>query len=173
MPRLGSGKVIGYLLLLLVIDVCLAPALGAGVLHPMFLYLMIPYAAFEWHWNSTLATALFIGVFLDLAGSHPLGVQTSVLGAASFALDFAVLKIQRDSLVMRMVTVFIFTGGVLFSSLVLSAFLGTPEKMTGIMILQGLGTAFATAALTPVFFFLTSRLFRDRRIASKQYELFG
>ncbi len=169
MPRILSGKVIGFLFLLLLLELCFLPALHLPV-QPVLLYLVIPYAAFQWRWEKTVWLAMGVGLMRDLTGSQPLGTETLVLSLAAAGLDFFVLKIERRMFLMRVITTFLFVFSVTLLSLILSGFLGS--SISWFHLGTALRTALATAVFMPIFFSLAGFWFRDTG-SLKQYELFG
>ena len=171
MPRLFSSKVIFYLFFLLVLDVCVMPMIHFGSARPVLLYLMIPYAALEWHWQKTLAMALAVGILRDLTGSHPMGSETTVLLAASLALDLMVQKMDRESTLMRLGLTFVLVFGVAVLTLFLSNLVGISAPVSWPALWVSLGMAAATTCVMPFFFYATAWWFHDRSLF-KQYELF-
>ena len=171
MPRLRSGKVIFTLFFLLTADFCLVPLAHLPV-PPVFLYLLIPYAAFRWHWEKTVPLAIAIGLLRDLAGSQPLGAETAALAAVSAGLDFLILKIDRGSFLMQFAACFLFIFLVMALTLILSGFLGSAAGLSWKSLGIALGAALSTAAAMPFFFYLNALWFRER-VSLKQYELFG
>lgn len=171
MPRLFSAKVISCLCFLLLLDwIFLAPFKG-GFFQPVLLYLMILYAGFEWHWRQALRAALAVGFLRDAISSQPLGVETTVLFAATFALAFFVKKIERRSLIMRMIIGFVFVFTTSLFILVLSNLLGFAQQTLWQCFGMACSSAVSTAAFLPVFFFLTERWFGEKA-PLRQYELF-
>lgn len=172
MPRILSGKVIFYLLLLAILDSSLRPMIRIGDAGPMFLYLMTPYAVFQWGFSRSLALAALIGIFRDLTGPHRMGIEVVTLLLFTFLFDLLAQKVERNSNWVRFAGAFLFVFCVLAATAVFSRFLGDRVFVSGYMLGAALGTAFYTACLTPGFFALTARWFHDR-VPMKQYELFG
>lgn len=172
MPRIFSARVIFYLLFLLVLELSVLPFFRIGVFQPVLLYLMVLHAAFQWGWEKTVPMAVAVGILRDLTGSHSFGLETVALVAASSLLDLLVQKIERDSQVTKIGIGFLFVFFVSNLVVLFSGFLGRGEGISGYAFWVSAGTAFYSAAILPVFFFVTGRLFHDR-MALKQYELFG
>lgn len=172
MPRILSAKVIFYLLLLAILDLSLRPMIRIGDAGPAFLYLMIPYAIFQWGFSRSLVLAALTGIFRDLTGSHLMGVEVVTLLLFTFLFDLLAQKVERDSNWVRCAGTFLFVFCVLAAIAVFSRFLGDTVPLSGYMLGAALGTAFYTACLAPGFFALTARWFHDR-VPMKQYELFG
>ena len=170
MPRLFSGKVILYLLLLMVLDVCLMPALGP--FRPILTYLWILYVAFHAP-SETLAASVMIGVLRDLAGSQPLGIETAGLAVVSTGLLFFMQKLAREFFPMRMMGAMIFVFSALLMNLILANFLSPTPQITLYALGACVASAVVSALLMPVFFFITDYGFRDSVRNLRQYELFG
>ena len=132
---------------------------------------MILYAGFEWHWRHALRFALAVGLLRDALGSQPMGVETTVLFAATLALAFFVKKIERRSLIMRMITGFIFVFAVNLFVLVLSNLLGFSQQSLGQCFALAGVAAGSTVVFLPFFFFLTAMWFEEKALL-RQYELF-
>ena len=171
MYRVFSGRVILYLLFLLVLDITLVPLVRIGFVRPVLEYLIILYAAFQWGWQKTLPIAITVGILRDFVSSQSLGIETSSLIFASFVLDLLVQKMEREIWFLRLTAAFLFVFCASMSSLILSSFLGEGIHVSGASVTIALGTSFYTAILMPPFFYLTARWFHDR-FAFKQYELF-
>ena len=173
MPRVLSAKVVSFVLLLWVCDICIFPSLfESGFMRPVLTYLIIVYAAFRWDWRKTAGLALFVGLLRDVTGSQPLGVETAVLTSSALVLGFLAQKMERDSFVVRVLAVFLF---VFFDSLLilfLSGFLNFTNEFSGFFFLMIVSSAFLTALISPLFFYLTGKWFKDH-LPLKQYELFG
>ncbi len=171
MPRLLSAKVIFYLTLLLILDFCLMPIFRVGSVQPVLLYLMIPYASFQWHWEKTVPLAVIVGLFRDLTGVLPLGVETAALVGVTFLLDGVVQKIDRNAPITQLFLSFFYLSGVFFGGFILSGLIRGEQIMNANMFFGLLGSALMTAVAMPFFFYLTARWFFDKT-AIKQYELF-
>ncbi len=172
MSRIFSGRLILYLLFLLVADFCFAPAFHLGLIRPILLYLLIFYSAVCWGWEKTLPLAVAAGLLRDFSGSQSFGVETVAAVLGAFCLDFSLQKIDRESFVIRLGTAFLFVFLMTGLVLVMSAFLGARTPSFGLGFALCLGTGIYSAALMPFFFQLTARWFRDRG-SLKQYELFS
>ncbi|MBI3313447.1 MAG: rod shape-determining protein MreD [Candidatus Omnitrophica bacterium] len=172
MPRIFSAKVIFYLLLLALLDLSLRPLIWIGAAAPMFLYLMIPYAIFQWKLSRSMTLAALIGIFRDLTGSHLLGLETLVLLLVTFLFDLLAQKVERNSNLMRFAGTFLFILSVFGALAAASGIFGSPAPISGYVFTAMTGTAFYTACLSLPFFALTTHWFHDR-VPLKQYELFG
>ncbi len=173
MRRLVSGKVIFYLLLCLALDVSVMPFFRFDFFYPPgFLYLMVFYSAFVWHGRHTLALGIVAGLLKDLVSLQPLGIETAVLGAASFGLVLMIQTVDRESLVNRFLTCFIFVLSVSFLTWALSGFLVSSSPVSWYPVSACLKLAFSTSMAMPVFFYFTGRWFKEQQHL-KQYELFG
>ncbi|MBI3306786.1 MAG: rod shape-determining protein MreD [Candidatus Omnitrophica bacterium] len=171
MPRIFSGKVILYLIILVALDMSLRPMIRLWDAGPIFIYLMIPYAVFQWERSRALTLAAFIGVFRDLTGTHPLGLETIVLVLFTFLFDLLAQKVERNFNFIRVAGTFLFVFCVLTVLAVAACFFGGDAAFgypAGVVFV----TAFYTGCLAPLFFNLTARWFHDR-LPLKQYELFG
>lgn len=171
MHRFVSVRMTVYLLLLLVADLSVSDGVKIFDVRPVFLYLLVLYAAFEWGWQQTVPAAFAAGLLRDLAGLHYFGLESLSLVLAAIVLGIAVQKVERDSLVMRLAVgwVFVFSVHVLF--VIFAAPFTNILGMTWHNLLVAGATAGYTVAWLPVFFFATSRWFQDR-LFLKQYELF-
>ena len=161
MPRVLSGKIIFYVFLLLLADVCLAPAAGLVHFRPIFSYLIVAYAAFRWHWKSALAAAMAAGIFRDLAGSRALGVETLSLVMATAGLLFFMQKIERHSFVVQFIVNFIFVFSISLLILFFESVLGLNNQFSGYFLRLSFSTALSTSVLMPVFFHFAARVFKD------------
>ena len=90
-----SGKVIVYLCILIILEICVLPSLFMGLVRPSLLSLLIVYSVFEWRWEMTLSLAVTIGLLQDLLGSQIMGLETMVIVMLTIVLDFFVPKIQN------------------------------------------------------------------------------
>lgn len=171
MPRILSAKVLIFVFLLHIIDLSLTSLLRVGPVRPVFLYLAIVYASFQWGGRKTLALSAVAGGLRDITGVHPVGVETVVLVVSALLLDFWVHKIERQSLLVRTVSAFLYIALALFLILTVSTLLGEPVGLSTYLAASILLTALYTACWTPVFFYLAMRWFHDK-VPMKQYELF-
>jgi len=161
-----------YLMTLMVFDFVLMPFFRVGPAQPLLLYLMVPYAVFEQHWNRVLPLALLVGFFRDIFSPGLLGVETVTGAAASAGLILLVRKIERGTAVMRMAASFLYIFLMLYGIFLISKILGGPSYDFPFAFQIAFASAFETALLAPPFFYLTARWFHDR-IPLRQYELFG
>ncbi|MCM8775465.1 MAG: hypothetical protein NC930_03845 [Candidatus Omnitrophica bacterium] len=171
MPRVLSLKVAVYLLFWLAVDLCFGSLLEIKTAKPIFLYLMVTYAAFQWEASKILPMAVACGILRDLAGTHPFGLETCVLFFASAVLEFLVHKIDREFPIVRLAATFLFLLCVLTMILLVSRILGFYANISWGAFWIALGTAFYTTCLSPIFFLVTSYWFHDK-LRLKQYELF-
>lgn len=173
MHRLASGKVIFYLLLCLALDVSVMPLFRFDFFYPpVLLYLAVLYTAFVWHGQHTVEIGIAVGLLKDVTSVQPLGIETAVLGAASFVLVRMVQTVDRESLLNRFLTCFVFVLSVSLLIWVFSGFLISSSPLSWYSVTTCLTLALSTAVVMPVFFYLTSRWFKDQQ-PLKQYELFG
>jgi rod shape-determining protein MreD len=142
-----------------------------GNARPVLIYLMMIYAAFEWHWERTAGLALVIGVLRDAVSAHPFGIEMTVLVLTSFVLDFVIHKIERHSWMMRLAVAGVFVLTVLLAQILLSVFLGSAKTITWQTGAVCFDSAVYTTLCVPPFFYFTSKWFSRRPIA-RQYELF-
>ncbi len=171
MPRFFSGKVILYVLILHVLDLCLTPSLG--IFRPVFLYLWVLYAAFCGPVSALIPAAVIAGVLRDLSGSQPLGVETISLTGMACALTFLILKFQHEFFLMRMILGAIFIFFTLILNMIFSSFLApnTPVMWNGFYA-SFFVTVISTFAM-PFFFEVTRKWFPQETNSLRQYELFG
>lgn len=162
MPRILSAKSLIYLWMLLVLETTVFPVLFGPFLRPALLYLMVVYAAFEWHWTRALPMAVLAGGVRDLAAFQPLGMETAALAVASLGLAFFVQKIQTSSLAVRGVGTFLFIFWALLLSGILGRIFKAPASMTWNALVAYAGIALVTTLVMPLFFALTSRWFEER-----------
>ncbi len=172
MHRTLSGRVIFYLLFLLVMDMSVTPLIAIGTIRPLLIYLMIVYVALEWHWPRTFPIAVVVGLMLDCVGAHPFGVETVSLAAASFVLDFLIYTIEHNSWVMRFIITFIFVFSSMLMVWVLSSLLSDSDTIAWYSIVACLQAALYTTLIMPLFCSFTSRWFSKRSVVVRQYELF-
>jgi rod shape-determining protein MreD len=171
MPRILSGRVVLYLVFLLVLDLSVTPLIRVGGFRPILQYLVILYAAFQWGWEKTIPMAIGVGILRDLTSSQILGLETVSLVFVAFLLDLLVQKIERDIFFLRVLAVFLFVFSVLMMNLILSNFLTDIPRFSWYEIGIAVGTSLYTAAVMPLFFYGTRYWFHDRTFL-KQYELF-
>ncbi|HXV28052.1 MAG TPA: rod shape-determining protein MreD [bacterium] len=171
MPRIFSGRVILYVLILLVLDLAIVPFFRIGVLQPPLGYLLILYAAFQWDIRKAVPTALAVGISRDLVSSQWFGLEMICCVSAAFLLELAVQKIEHTDFAFRAGIAFVF----IFLIEILSLLLSNPFAGDTNRFWVGFGTAVGAAAyacvILPAFFYLSARWFRDRPPV-KQLELF-
>ncbi len=172
MSRAFPGKIILYLLFLLTLDVTVVPAFSSGLFRPVFLYLWIPYVSFKWHWRHTVPMAFLVGLLRDFTSVQPLGVETVVLVSYAILLTLFTQKMERESVIMQGLVVFLFVFFVLSTVLILSGFLVAGHPVGGYGFLVSMTAAFSSAVIAPFSFMLAGWWFQGRS-GLKQYELFG
>ena len=171
MPRFFSLKIIFYLCLLLILDVCLMPHFG--IFRPVLTYLWVLFVAFNAP-AGIFPAALLAGGLRDLVSSQPLGVETASLVIASVGLVYVMRKLEHGFFPVRLVVgvAFVFCGMLL--NLLLSGFLFSTVPVSWEMIFSCFASAVVSAVAIPLFFYVTGKWFRegeDRGL--KQYELFN
>jgi len=179
MPRIFSGKLISifsgratlYLLLLLTLDITVTPLFRLGDNRIFLSYLMVVYAAFQWGGRTIIPMAVAVGVARDLVSTQSLGIETLSLVLTSALLYLRIQKIEREWWWLRILTAFLFILCVSVISMIMSSFLTGTLPNFWYYSSVALGSSIYTAVVTPVFFYLTARWFRDH-VAFKQYELF-
>lgn len=171
MHRLFSGKVILYLLFLLVLDICFIPLFHFQLLRPVFLYLMIVYAAFAWHGRNGIEIGFAAGVLRDLASFQPFGIETAVLSLSAWMLVAITHQIDRNSFILRFAITFLFVLFVSTLNLVLPVFLASSRNFSWYSWSACWVMAFSSALVMPFFFHFTARWFQDHS-SLRQYELF-
>lgn len=172
MSRSITGKVILYVLILLGIDICIAPSLG--LFRPVLTYLWIVYVAFHWPTQEVLPSAVLAGILRDLSGTLPLGVETVSLAVLSGLLIFFLRKFQRDVFLMQWIVGSVFIFIIMLFDVFFSGFLSPGYPVTFYALLSCFTVALTSALVMPVFFFITGRWFHKESVSlKKQYELFG
>lgn len=171
MPRVITQRLIIYLLFWLTAEMTFLRALNFGPALPLPLYLMVLYACLEWGWKTTIPVAFCAGLLRDLAGSAPFGVETSALVLSSLVLDLLVQKIEHTFMIFRMGIALIFLFCTLALSYSFSLIFGVRSGYAASDLSILFSSAVYSALLYPLFFSMTSRWFKDRRLL-KQYELF-
>ncbi len=171
MPRVLSGRVILYLLILLILDLSISPFFRIGFLKPTLGYLMILYATFEWGIKKTIPVALAVGFLRDLANSQHFGIEILSCVTAAVLLERVIQKIERTALFFRFFISFLFVLMIQVFNFTLSYSVAGGSHFFWNSLGIGLGTAVYTCTLLPVFFYLTARWFHDS-LPVKQYELF-
>ena len=162
MPRLISAKVLGYFLILAVLDVSVIPAIHLGAARPILLYLVVIYAGFEWHWTKTLPVTVGVGLVRDFLSSQLFGIEAASLVTVSFGFNFFIQKVQTSGLGVRMVGTFLFVFLTLNLTIILQDLLGKELSLTGALLSSYFLSALLTALLMPFFFMLTRRWFQER-----------
>lgn len=170
MPRLFSGKVILYLLFLVILDVSLMP--DFGIFRPVLTYLWVLYVAFH-HPSETLPVSVLAGLLRDGVSSQPLGTETAALVMVSMGLLFVMQKLGHQFFPMRLAltAVFVFSG--MLMNLMLSSFLSSAPQFSWAAVFSCFAAAFASTLAMPVFFYGTKKWFHEGSRDLKQYELFG
>ena len=171
MPRVLSGRVILYLLTLLVLDLAIVPFFRIGFAQPSLGYLMILYATFQWDIRKTIPVALAVGLLRDLVNSPWFGMEMLSCAAAGFLLESVIQKIERTALLFRFLISFVFILLIEILNLLLSNSLSGNSTGPGIRFGMVVGSALYSCALLPGFFYLTAWWFQDQ-LPVKQYELF-
>ncbi len=171
MPRIFSGKVILYLVILHVVDLCLTPVLG--VWRPIFLYLWILYVAFYGPVQALIPAAVMVGLLRDLTGSQPLGVETLSLTAVASAVTFLILKFEHEFFLMRMILGVLFVFFSLVLNMIFSGFLAPKTPLTWYAFYSSFFVSVISTLVMPFFFDFTRKWFPPETNSLKQYELFG
>lgn len=171
MSRVFTGKVILYLLVLLVCDLCLTPVVRTSALRPTLLPLLIPYAAFEWHPKRILPVAFLVGLLVDLTGAQPLGVATVAFVGAAWIFKIAVQKTERHWLLIQLVLTFSYLFVASAAALALSLWLGNFSAVSNAVVGTLAGSSLVSTAFFPLFVRGTRLWFRDAALL-KQCELF-
>ncbi len=169
MPRLFSGKVILYLLFLLILDISVLPALAADQPRPVFLHLFVLFVAYEWDWRKTFAAALWVGLIRDVISMQALGAETFALLMTSAGLIFYIQKVQTAWTPVKMVGAF----GFIFLSQILAVLLASLAVHSSLLSMEIVRQAFFSAllssALLPLFFVFSQRVFQRRASAMFSY----
>ncbi|MDD5670666.1 MAG: hypothetical protein PHN49_03400 [Candidatus Omnitrophica bacterium] len=171
MPRIFSGRVILFLILLLTFDVTVTPIFRFGDVQFFLTYLLVLYATFQWGWQTTIPMAILVGLMRDFLGTQSLGIETCSLLFASILLYLLVQKIERESLSLRMMITFIFVFCTLLVNLFLSNYLSGAMNVTWYHLAVAFGSALYTVLIMPVFFHVSAKWFHDSAVL-QQYELF-
>ena len=170
MPRLFSAKVILYFLFLFVLDATVLPVFHIRNVYPSFLCLLICYSGFEWGPQRTIYVACWAGLLRDFLGGGFLGLEASLYLMLALALNFVLQKIEREFPGMYFLITFLF----IFIAGALRLLCACTEELPAPMVLDYLGlialTATYSAALLPLFYFMTDRWMGQSH--TKQYELF-
>ena len=172
MSRVLTARVLFYFLFLLVVDICIMPALG--IFRPILTYLWILYVAFYGPLESILPAALLTGILRDLVSSQPLGVETASLVSVAGGLIFLMRKLQHDFFPFRMIGVGVFIASALLLNVALSSFLSSGSSYSYYSIVTCFSAALSSVVVAPLFFHFTNRWFRKEEARPlKQYELFN
>lgn len=171
MSRLFTGKIIAFAFLSVIFDVTLVPIFQIHGVKPFLSYLFILYAAFQWGNKSIFPLALIVAALREAFISQSLGVEAASLILASILLDLWVQKMERELIILRMISAFLFTAVVLSIHYILFGFLNGFQTETWYHFTILMGAAFYTTCLTPFYFFIAAWWFRDHQ-PFQQYELF-
>ncbi len=171
MHRVLSARVIGYLILLTVIDFTILPLFRIGSVQPILAYLLVLYVTFQWGWQKTVPIALAVGLVRDLTGGQYFGFETVALLYNSILLDLVARHIGRDSWLLKISAAFFFIFCVQMLHIILLSIFTQLTYVSWYWCGQTLASAMYTALTVPIFFYFTARWFGDRMIM-KQYELF-
>lgn len=156
---------------LLVLDVCLAPVLQVSGSRPLFSYLMVAYAVFQWDSKRVLPIAAGVGFVRDVIGGGVLGVEMFSLVCWGYLLDGVAHKIEREFPGIYFSLMALFCFGVLLTTFLLDAALGKAAWLTGAHLRVILGSSFYTALFLPLFYQVADFLFKPHA-ELRQYELF-
>lgn len=171
MHQFVSARLLTLVGVLLVAEYGLSTLFGVSGTPPTLLYLAVLDYAFFWNWERIPFFALFIGMVRDLAGGHLVGIETLSLALTGILLYFAVLKLERENVWVRLGITFIFVLLTDILAVGLGRWLevgrGFSWNLTGGIFC----TTFVTTSLAPAFFWFTNRWFK-RIPLLKQYELF-
>ncbi|MBU9889200.1 MAG: rod shape-determining protein MreD [Candidatus Omnitrophica bacterium] len=170
MPRLFSGKVIFYFLLLFVLDGTVLPGIQVNGAYPSFLCLLICYSAFEWGGQKTVYVAFWAGLLRDLLSPGPLGFEAGLCVLLAYALSFTVQKIEREFPGIYFLITFLYLLIVGVLRLLCSGFEGLPEAVSWSAVGGIALTALYSAAFLPLFYSITDGWMGKSH--AKQYELF-
>ena len=126
----------------------------------------------SWRGVQVLSLAFAVGFLRDLSSIQPFGVSMVSVVGASLILLFAMLKIERQWIVVRMMVAFTYVFLILTFETLLSLILGVHGLISWNTVRIFWGSAFATTALLPVFFWFARLWFHDRQ-PLRQFELFS
>lgn len=172
MPRLFSARIVLFLLIVILMDLTLSPVFALGRLQFILSYLLVVYAAFQWGWKTTMPIAILVGISRELVGGELMGLEICSMIISAFGLDLIVQKLQRESILLRMGTVFLFVLVASGTKFILTLFLTSTHLNFWYYGVTLVGSGIYTAIIFPIFYFLAAKWFHDR-INFKQYELFG
>ena len=160
MPRLFSAKVLTLILIALLLDMSVFPWIFPGFFRPVLSYLLIPYVAFEWHWNRTIPVALLIGFARDLVSVQFFGIETVSLFCAALGLNFFVQKISINAFSVKMLGSFFFVFFAVFFNFTIHACLNFDIHFFHSFLVSFI-TALATTLLIPFFFVFGRHWFQE------------
>lgn len=164
-------KIVFLVAFLIVLDVCFAPVIQFSGVRPIFSFLLIAYAAFQWDSRRIMPLAFSIGLLRDVLGGGILGVGVLALVSFAFILDGIAHKIEREFPGIYFLLTVIFCFFVLGAELLLDAVLGKAifrfQEHGVILIL----CSFYTALFLPLFYQFADFLFKPHA-ELRQYELF-
>lgn len=172
MRRFVSGRLLILVFLLLPIEIFFSSYLFSLRVRVGLLELLVLDYAFSRNMEKAPLFSLFVGFFRDFTGAHLFGIETVSFAASGFLLYLALLKLDRESDLIRygLAALFVLLTESLSFGLGVSLELagrGSTEFWGHIF-----GTTLYTMTLAPLFFWFTNRWFK-RTTAFKQYELFS
>lgn len=171
MYRIFTKRLILTLLVLLVLDLAVAPYISWGFARPSFLYLFIIYLAMEYDWQYVLPVAFAVGLLRDLTGGVYLGQETLILTALVFICERSGKNVTSGSLVFRLMVTFVFILAIQTINLIFLAVFNAHIFISVFNVSLAVRAALLNTLMMPVFLYLAKRFF-DKKKRFHQYELF-
>ena len=164
-------KIVFLFLSLLALDLCFAPAIQISGARPIFSFLLVAYAVFQWDSRRVFPIAVAAGLARDIFGGGVFGVELLALVCWTYLLDGIAHKIEREFPGIYFTLMAIFCFCVLMTTFVIDSLLGNVAWLTGAHLKVLLMTSFYTALLLPLFYQIADFLFKPHA-ELRQYELF-
>ncbi len=164
-------KLVFFAAVLLLLDICFAPVIEISGARPIFSFLIVAYAGFQWNIRRIVPLAVGVGLARDILGGGILGVEMFALTSAAFALDWIVHKIEKEFPGIYFLLTFIFCFSVLLCEFLMDAALGKIGfNIEGHFKVIFFG-AFYTGLFLPLFYQISDFFFKPHT-ELRQYELF-
>lgn len=165
-------KLVLFAAFLLLMDFCVAPAFELSGARPLFLFLLVAYASFQWETRRVWLLAISVGLVRDILGGGILGVEMFAIAGGAFLLDWVVHRIEKEFPGIYFLLSVMFCFFVLIVEFLIDAALGKvslgAEGSVRVIFLSSI----YTGLFLPFFYQIADFLFKPHR-ALRQYELFS
>ncbi|HCM43288.1 MAG TPA: rod shape-determining protein MreD [Candidatus Omnitrophota bacterium] len=164
-------KIVFLFLSLLALDLCFAPVVQISGARPVFSFLLVAYAVFQWDSRRVFPIVVAVGLSRDIFGGGVFGVELLAFVCWTYLLDGVAHKIEREFPGIYFALTAIFCFFVLLTAFIVDSLLGNVAWLTGAHLKVLLMTSFYTALFLPLFYQIADFLFKPHA-ELRQYELF-